>query len=451
MADTTPLLYSCEEYQYVDIDPAALLDEKHDLVLNSGVDGKDAFSVYFVKGKLRLQASSLVGIVPINDRVMLRIRPRVPISNLTRMVHDTGHPTIALDSFREYRGHGSATDWAMDLYASALLRNVETIVQNGLHRSYVRREGEGSYPRGSVDLRRTVTRFVGRGNPHKLAFHWHERTTDTPVNRCLKAALLRIHRHLTRDTARPARGDRSKLSRLSGLMMAFSDVTVGDESALMADPMVLGLEALPEPRSYYRPALDLAVVILREQGLALDLGGEDVRLESLLIEMNQLFESFVRVALQRASRDRKWQEEVLDGNRDGYVSLYDVPQQLPKPLGYPMAAVATTARADAKPDLVFRSKDGSIPLVAEVKNTVHGRHAVLPERGEVNQAVTYAIRYGLRKTLLVHPWVKGVSGLVYIGRVNEVDVFDYRLDLSSDDLDAAIGDMADAVQSLISA
>jgi 5-methylcytosine-specific restriction enzyme subunit McrC len=74
---------------------------------------------------------------------------------------------------------------------------------------------------------------------------------------------------------------------------------------------------------------------------------------------------------------------------------------------------------------------------------------VLPNRDEVEQAVTYALRYDCPFTLLIHPWIKGTKGLVYVGRVRTIDVYDYRLDLSSDaELDAALADMANAVAGL---
>jgi 5-methylcytosine-specific restriction enzyme subunit McrC len=144
---------------------------------------------------------------------------------------------------------------------------------------------------------------------------------------------------------------------------------------------------------------------------------------------------------------------VLDGNEDGKVNLYDVPDPLPAPFGEPMKALASIDPGKAQPDVVLRGLDGSFPLVAEVKNTAHGRAAqsddVLPDRKEVEQAVTYALRYGLNVALLIHPWIKGTKGLVYVGRVRSVDVYDYRLDMSSDErLDSELSDMATKVAGL---
>jgi len=130
-----------------------------------------------------------------------------------------------------------------------------------------------------------------------------------------------------------------------------------------------------------------------------------------------------------------------------------VPDPLPSPLGSAMVALAETDPGKAQPDIVFRALNGSIPLIAEVKNTIHGKNAesedVLPERGEVEQAVTYALRYGLDFTLLVHPWIRGTKGLVYVGRVRTIDVYDYRLDLSSNDTtEDALAGMATALANL---
>jgi 5-methylcytosine-specific restriction enzyme subunit McrC len=114
-----------------------------------------------------------------------------------------------------------------------------------------------------------------------------------------------------------------------------------------------------------------------------------------------------------------------------------------------MRALAESDRGSAQPDIVFRTLQGEVPLVAEVKNTSHAKTATIPDRSEVEQAVTYAVRYGLTFALLIHPWVRGARGLAYVGRIGGVDVYDYRLDLSSDaGFDAAIDDMAEALARL---
>lgn len=113
-----------------------------------------------------------------------------------------------------------------------------------------------------------------------------------------------------------------------------------------------------------------------------------------------------------------------------------------------MEAMASRDAGAAQPDVVLRTADGTIPLIAEIKNTPTS-DAALPDRGHVEQAVTYAIRYGLDFALLIHPWNSGNKGLAYIGRVRSIDVYDYRLDMSSEEhLDQALEDMAITIASL---
>lgn len=447
------VVVECAEYDTVEVDPELWLGEGHQVIINSELDGRDVLRAHFRKGVLQLQATSYVGVIPLNERLVVRVKPRVPLANLTRMVVETGHDLLPLSAFRDYSARGTADDWAMDIYTDALLDYVDELLIQGLLREYRRCEDEGHLPHGGLDFGRTVQRFAARGIPNKASYFWHERTIDTPPNRCIKAAMEAVHTHLTKAKAQPRRGDRARLARLGGQFLAFDEVADDPEYRFLDDPQVLGLTPLPDPRSYYRPVLDLAVLILRDLGFALELGGEDVQMGSLLVDTNKLFENFVRVSLAKHAAERAWPAEVIDGNTvEGRLDLYDVPDPLPSPLGVPLPALASRDPGKAQPDVVLRALDGTFSLVAEVKNTTRGasdESDTLPDRKEVEQAVTYALRYNLKRTLLIHPWRTGAKGLVYVGRIRYIDVYDYRLDLSSQEhLDGALADMAQIVARL---
>lgn len=442
------IVKECREYEYVELDPSLWLGETHQAIFNSEIDGKDVLRASFNNGRIRLQATSYVGVIPINDKVILRVKPRVPLGDLTRMVVDTGHGVMALSALRGYTGHGTADDWVMDRYAAALLDHVDEALDQGLLREYRRYEDEGRFPHGRLELSSTMQRFSARGVPNKAVFTWHERSIDTPANRCVKAALEIVFGHLTKPRPQVRKGDRRDLSRLAAQLQALEEVSDDPDLRFLDDPRVLGLAPLPDPRTYYRPALDVSVLILRGVGIALDIGGDDVRLGSLLVNTNELFETFVRVSLAKHAKRQRWPVDVLDGNTEGKVDLYHVPEELPSPFGLPLEAAARRDAGKAQPDVVLRSPDGQVPLIAEVKNTLTSDKA-LPDRSHVEQAVTYALRYGLDFALLIHPWSNGKKGLVYVGRVRTIDVYDYRLDLSSEEhVDAALSDMAAVVERL---
>lgn len=438
----------CVEYELVSLDSSLWFGEGLRLIFNSEIDGKDVLRANFAGGVLRLQATSFVGVIPINDRVVLRVKPRVPMKSLTRMVIETGHGVMALSAIRDYAGRGPAGDWAMDRYTVALLDYVDALLDAGLLRAYERREDEGHFPHGRIDFTPTVQRFAARGIPNKAAFSWFDRTVDTPANRCIKAAMEVVFDHLMKWKKKPRKGDQVRLRRLAGQFAALDEVGFDPDHRFLDDPQVLGLTPLPDSRSYYRPVLDLSVLIVRGVGITLDIGGADVKMGSLLVNTNELFEKFVRVSLEKHARANQWPVDVLDGNTEGKVDLYDIPDQLPAPRGTPLRAMASRDAGKAQPDVVLRTADGVVSLIAEVKNTLTSDDA-LPDRGHVEQAVTYALRYGLNFTLLIHPWRKGTKGLVYVGRVESIDVYDYRLDLSLEGgVDESLADMAASLASL---
>lgn len=447
------VVVECAEYDHIEVDPSLWLTGSHETRFNSEIDGRDILRATFRAGVLKLQATSYVGVIPLNEHVVVRVKPRVPIENLTRMVVETGHDVLPLTAFRDYSGRGTTDEWTLDVYTDALLDHVDTIIDGGMMRDYVRRESEGHFPHGRFDFKRTVQRFVARGIDNKAGYTWFERTVDVPTNRCIKAAMEVVQHHLSSSRAKPRKGDRARLARLAGQFHAFDEVGEDSDLQFLNDEVVSGILPLPDPRSYYRPALDLAILILSDVGIALELGGADVALQSLLIDTNKLFENFVRVSLQKSAKAAGWPVDVLDGNTDGKLDLYSIPTDLPAPSGIPLRALAEVDPGKVQPDIVLRGIAGDFPLVAEVKNTAHGKHSqaadILPERGEVEQAVTYALRYGRNFTLLIHPWIKGSKGLVYVGRVRSIDVYDYRLDLSSAaGVDAALADFAEAVARL---
>lgn len=244
------VVVECAEYDHIDVPVDLWLSEGHETRFNSEIDGRDILRANFKKGVLKLQATSYVGVIPLNEHVVVRVRPRVPIANLTRMVIETGHNVLPLKAFRDYSGRGTADDWAMDIYTDALLDHVDIILDAGLLRAYERRESEGHFPHGQIDFARTVQRFAARGIDNKAAYSWFERTVDTPANRCLKAAMEAIYQHLSKTRSKPRKGDRTRLARLAGQFHALADVTEDLDYRFLDDPSILGLVPLPDPRAY---------------------------------------------------------------------------------------------------------------------------------------------------------------------------------------------------------
>jgi 5-methylcytosine-specific restriction enzyme subunit McrC len=429
VAIPAPRVVVCQEQGPVDIPLEEVLDPTGRLHLNPEIEQGDFFAVHLKKGSLTLQARGYVGFIPLNERLVVYVRPRVPISNLTRIVNISGEPATVLSSIRGYATGAPWTDSLLDIYAAALLRRLEMISQSGMWREYGRREEQSSFPHGRVLTHRTFQDLAPRGIRHMAHVAWFERTADIPANRCLKYAVwLLAQRYMNLNPAE--RASRRFWHRLNAMYPMFDAVNLDESRRFLDDPQVLGQQALPTLRSYYRDALNLALAIIEERAVLIESEGESLQLPSLVVNMNYVFEAYIRNTLAMYANTDRWGVSVYDGKLDGRKSLFDDADD-----------------PDATPDVVFELPDESTPLVIEVKN-VPGSGA--PKRDAINQAVTYALRYRTPNVVLVTPCTEGqTSALNRLGDIDQVSVYHYRFNLGSQDLDGEESAFAEAIVPLM--
>lgn len=438
-----PDLIRAREYGLIPVAPSDVLGDDGRLLI-SNETLKHYIRVDFKDGVLSVNARGVSGLIPLTDRITVQVTPRFPLANLTHMVAVCGYAPTRLAALRRYDEHSTMADWLWEVYAEGLLAVVDVIEQQGLLRSYVRRYGASSSPHGRTETTTTMLRRASRGIRHIADFSWFERTVDTPENRCIKEAATRLHRHF--DSAPRVRGSRERIARLGNALRLLADVAPDPYGASLRDPAVAGLRPLPESRAYYREALDLAAAVVMGRGIDLDSAGVggSLALPSLLVKTEDLFEDFVRIGLQRAFTTHP-EILVVDGNTAaGQLPLYeglnehDVRSLPPHAQSLPASAAAT------QPDLVFRHRDGSTPIVGDVKYTNVTEHA---GRSEVEQVVLYGARYSSRVVLTVHPLQRGTqAGLFVSGKIGGCLVAHYRLDLAAPDLEAEVDRMAEALR-----
>jgi 5-methylcytosine-specific restriction enzyme subunit McrC len=453
----------CREYGPIDVDVSKVLNADGSLALVNGILGRYV-RADFKDGRLRLSAMGVTGLIPLTDRVMIQVRPRFPLKNLTHMVTACGYKPTILSALRDYTPSDYWADWLMDVLADALLASVDTIRQQGLLRVYVRRTDTSAFPHGRVNATATATRIASRGISYRTEYSWFERTIDNPPNRLLKATLLRLHAHYLYAPKR--RGTRARMSRIAEAVRLFREVETDRHLRSLSDAQVRGMKLLPTPRGYYRPALYLAVAILTGRGINLDPHiparartaetpytvdpGISIKatLPTLLVKTENLFEEFVRLSLQASFADDT-NIAILDGNkREGRLPLY-VAHTAADLVGMPLHEIVASSGQgpQAEPDVVCRRTDGSHPLVADVKYT---NVDDLANRSEVEQVVLYGIRYRSPVVMTIHPKRDDARrGLHVAGCIGPMLVTQYRVDLGNNDLDAEMKLLADDLRALL--
>lgn len=404
------------EYDPVDVPLSDLLNAKGNLRLNPDVESKGYFTIQLTKGAVRLQARGYVGLIPLNDRVVIDVKPRVPVGNLGHLLRVSGYVPSSLGAERPYATDPTWNESLVDLFAGWLAARVDVIASEGLLLLYEQREEATSFPRGRVLADATLTQLRSRGIRHQAVSSWFARTADNPANRCLKYAIWFIAGRLAILGSRTA-SRRLLLQRLGALYELFSSVPLDHSLSFLSDPLVTGARAAPSLRRYYRPALDLAVAIVRRYAVDVEVTGRGVDLPSMVLDMDSVFEGYLRNTLQAEAARVGGGIDVLDGNAAGKKPLFDNPPS-----------------ENATPDIVFRAAaEHRWPLVIEVKNVpVSGNSS----RGAIEQAVTYAAAYRCNQVVLAHPRARnqGGVGLRPQGRIGDLAVYQYVFDLEAPDL-----------------
>lgn len=158
-------------------------------------------------GKFEVEAASLlngytygirsrgwVGHIPIGENLLVRILPKVPVSNLFQMLE----VAYNLKSFRIFDGIVKIES-IEDLYeriVSILARRILDRARKGLYRGYISETDELPYVRGSIDPVSTMLNKL-RGVP-RVSCSYEEHTADLDDNRILFWTLHQIRRQALR-------------------------------------------------------------------------------------------------------------------------------------------------------------------------------------------------------------------------------------------------------------
>ncbi|MBP0456876.1 restriction endonuclease [Streptomyces bomunensis] len=314
-------------------------------------------------GHWLLRAGSRVGAVRVPGGPVVRIAPKTPVRRLFFLLG------FSLDPARAWRERGEGTvdtgayDDVVPALAHAVERQIDAALRQGVLQGYREMEESALVLRGRLREAEQIRRHFGRTPPVEITYDAY--TADIAENRLLRAAAER-------------------LLRLPGVPGPVRR-RLGHQRVRLADalPLVRGQE-LPrwQPsrlNARYQPALRLAEAVLRGSSPEhRPPDSEPLAVDGFLLDMNQLFEDFVTVALREALRER------------GLTARLQDPHHLD-----------TAGVVGIRPDLVVRTGDGRTPLaVVDAKYKVE-RADGLPN-ADLYQALAYATVLGLREAHLVY-------------------------------------------------
>ena len=251
------------------------------------------------------------------------------------------------------------------LFANRLL----VAVRRGLPRRYVGREEDLRLMRGRLHVVRQITTLAAR--PDVLACRFDELSENTPLNRVLKAAVVRLA-NVTRSAAN------------ARLLV---------ELAARLEPVGLSPTPLEEPvrldrtNTAFHDLYQLARLLLSGDWQS-TASGQSLGF-SLLFPMPELFEKFVGRCLCRALAP--WQVRLQA--RD-HSALQDDEGRL----------------FELRPDAVVETPNGPIVLDTKWKALApSGGRTLGVAQADIYQMLAYAQAYKAKRLVLLYPWLDGLE------------------------------------------
>ncbi len=229
-------------------------------------------------GTYTLTPSSYIGALNVGDLTIV-IRPKITIDRVMFLIAYAMDP----ENWRKDAFELEKAPDMLEAIALAFAHRTRQAIRRGLLQGY-RHEEDALYTvRGRIRFGDQISRRFGIPLPIKVAFD--EYTEDIEKNRLLKTAIHRLGHSFIRSEA-----VRRQVRRLRP---AFESVGLGRYRR----------GSVPEVRysrldEHYRPAVELARLIIENTSLELFQGR--VAGAALLIDMNQVFEEFLYVALGEA-------------------------------------------------------------------------------------------------------------------------------------------------------
>jgi 5-methylcytosine-specific restriction enzyme subunit McrC len=239
-------------------------------------------------------------------------------------------------------------------------------VRRGLSRQYLELENDLPVFRGSLRVKRQLTIHAAR--PDRLACRFDELSEDTPINRVLKAAVLRLS---------PVARTSENLRRLDELASRLEHA--GNSARPLAEPV-----RLDRTNTAFHQVYGLAKMFLSGDWQSTAAGGPSGF--SLLFPMNDLFEKYIGRTMKRA--------------------LSPLPVRLQDRRHFALRHAPAGAGAfSLRPDIVIETGDG--PVIVDTKwkrldaEDVRNRNV---SQSDVYQMLAYAHAYDADRLILLYPW-----------------------------------------------
>lgn len=403
-----PAIFPCVERQSVEIPLDQLLTASGKFEILPSVAAKGYFDIDYRGGQLVFKAGKFVGLIPVNDRVVIDVKPKISVADLLHIVDAAEEEVPFLDFFlRSYREEKGVEESLLGLMVRTLLKQLREIEKEGLYKKYVRFEDVGSFkPR--INFSKTIQRDWCRGNFSRTSNEVFHFTRDHPLNRLIKFTIWYSGYYL--EFRKGASDIREELNLFYNL---FEAVPL-DMARSFLPEVRLALETgrIPVLRSYYIPIAKTCLLIIGDRSVSLETAGSDVTLLSFILNLEDVFEKYARNVLGAWAKANHPTVAVRNGNRGKRNYLFHDSKVF-----------------DIFPD-IYLTRGRERLLIADAK------YKLKADEHDRYQVISHAASMGAKKAVIIAPAFEGgEAGLTRRGQIYDakgVEVFDYHMKLDGD-------------------
>lgn len=398
-----------KERSSIEIPHKDLFDDRGGLRFIAEATDRSLVRISQGRENLVLQIGGVIGRLPITQHLALDISPKFSISNLARLLAlsdqslDRRAGVERLYDFTEWTG------FLPELLLRSFATELRAIKMEGTHRNYQRVIRE-DLPRPKINFRRSEQKFWGRGIPTRAVVERFDFTLDNPSNRILKAALLHAI-SLAKSEERLA----SEVAIFADAIRSYN--LVASETRSRVEPWFdFALAEIPAFKPHHRNALLIARELIRRSSEVLEFADRRLSLPSYLINLDRVFESYIRNVLKSQISLLEENIEIQDGNAKNFM----------KPL------LNDSDRFLVMPDIIVSAGNSDSPsLVADVK------YKSKPKEEDRYQIITHSLSHFCQRAMLIYPARHGgPSGLIRLGEIGPksfpIELFEYHFELNGD-------------------
>ncbi|MGB3055253.1 MAG: hypothetical protein WBB52_10405 [Acidimicrobiales bacterium] len=230
-------------------------------------------------GTYDIVPGSEVGVVALDSRVVI-VRPKVPADRVLFLLSFALDPIRWQDREATYASETDLVEGMAALYG----RELNRALRRGVLQGYRVEEDSLTTLRGRVRFDDQLRRRFGMSAPIEVRFD--DYTTDTDLNRLLLSALRRLSRLPIRS------------QRVRSTLSFCSSVLAEGVTAVDFTPATMPVIAWNRLNRHFKVAADLAELVIRSTSIEVAEGTRQGA--GLVVDMNQAFEDFLRVALREA-------------------------------------------------------------------------------------------------------------------------------------------------------